>query len=49
MPSLKKPLKEDENKKFLLHAILFDKSKFTLKDAKEWLSNHKCLFYKKFK
>ena len=41
MPSLTKPLKEDENKKSILHAILFNKDKFTLKDAKLWLSNHK--------
>ena len=41
MPSLNKPLKEDLNKKSILHAILFDKSKFPLKDAKSWLNNHK--------
>ena len=41
MPSLMKPLKADEKKNSILHAILFNKDKFTLKDAKLWLSNHK--------
>jgi len=36
-----KPLKEDEGKKSILHAILFPKSKFSLSDAKKWLDTHK--------
>jgi hypothetical protein len=41
MPIRLKPLKEDEGKKSILHAILFEKSKFSLNDAKKWLENHK--------
>lgn len=40
MPVKLKPLKEDEKKKSILHAILFEKSKFTLNDAKNWLRTH---------
>ena len=40
MPVKLKPLKEDEKKKSILHAILFEKSKFTLNDAKNWLKIH---------
>lgn len=40
MPIRKKPLKEDEKKKSILHAILFDKSKYSLNDAKKWLDSH---------
>ena len=40
MPILDKPLKEDKNKKTLLHAILFPKSKFTLEQSKEWLKKN---------
>ena len=41
MPIRLKPLKEDEGKKSILHAVLFPKSKFTLNDAKKWLDYHK--------
>lgn len=44
MPILNKPLKEDENKKSLLHAILFPKSKFTLEQSKQWLKNHNYIY-----
>lgn len=40
MPVLLKPLKEDEKKMTILHAILFPKSKFSLNDAKKWLESH---------
>ena len=40
MSILDKPLKEDKNKKSLLHAILFPKSKFTLEQSKEWLKKN---------
>jgi hypothetical protein len=40
MPVKLKPLKEDEGKRSILHAILFPKSKFTLNDAKKWLETH---------
>ena len=40
MPIKLKPLKEDEGKKSILHAILFEKSKFSLNDAKKWLESH---------
>lgn len=40
MPILNKPLKEDINKKSILHAVLFPKNKFTLTSSKEWLKNH---------
>ena len=40
MPILDKPLKEDEGKRVLLHAILFPKSKFTLEQSKDWLKIH---------
>lgn len=41
MPIRTKPLKEDEGKRSILHAILFEKSKFNkLDDAKKWLENH---------
>lgn len=40
MPIRKKPLKEDEKKKSILHAILFEKSKFSLNEAKKWLETH---------
>jgi len=41
MPIKDKPLKEDINKKSILHAVLFPKDKFTLTDAKNWLKLHK--------
>ena len=40
MPILDKPLKEDRNKKVILHAVLFPKTKFTIPQAKEWLKSH---------
>lgn len=40
MPILNKPLKEDINKKYILHAILFPKNKFTLNNAKIWLKEN---------
>ena len=40
MPIRQKPLKEDEQKKTILHAILFPKNLFTLNDAKKWLDSH---------
>jgi hypothetical protein len=40
MPIKKKPLKEDEAKRSILHAILFNKIKFSLNDAKKWLESH---------
>lgn len=40
MPIRLKPLKEDEIKKSILHAILFEKSKYSLNDAKKWLEIH---------
>lgn len=40
MPIREKPLKEDQAKKNILHAILFPKDKYSLNDAKEWLKNH---------
>jgi hypothetical protein len=40
MPTKLKPLKEDEEKRTILHAILFDKSKFSLNNAKKWLEIH---------
>ncbi len=40
MPVKLKPLKEDEGKRSILHAILFDKSKFTFDAAKKWLETH---------
>jgi hypothetical protein len=40
MPIRLKPLKEDINKSSILHAILFNKSKFSLNDAKNWLNTH---------
>jgi len=40
MPIRLKPLKEDEGKKSILHAILFPKSKFSLNNAKKWLDTH---------
>ena len=39
MPIRTKPLKEDEGKRSILHAILFDKKRFTLDNAKKWLEN----------
>lgn len=33
-------MKEDEGKRVILHAILFEKSKFTLNNAKKWLETH---------
>jgi hypothetical protein len=40
MPIRLTPLKEDINKKNLLHAVLFPKVKYTIKQAKEWLKLH---------
>ena len=40
MPIRQKPLKEDEQKKTILHAILFPKNLFSLNDAKKWLDSH---------
>jgi hypothetical protein len=40
MPIRLKPLKEDKAKQNILHAILFDKLKFSLNDAKKWLESH---------
>ena len=40
MPNRLKPLKEDKAKQNILHAILFDKLKFSLNDAKKWLESH---------
>ena len=40
MPVKLKPLKEVEGKLSILHAILFNKSKFSLNDAKKWLETH---------
>jgi len=40
MPVRLKPLKEDEKKLTILHAILFPKSKFTLEQSKKWLESH---------
>lgn len=40
MPILNKRLKQDENKKSILHAILFKKGIFNLRTAKQWLNNH---------
>lgn len=40
MPIRNKPLKEDQEKKNILHAVLFPKNKFSLNDAKNWLETH---------
>lgn len=40
MPILAQRLKEDIGKKSLLHAILFPKSLYTPKQAREWLKYH---------
>ncbi len=40
MPVKLIPLKEDKAKQNILHAILFDKLKFSLNDAKKWLESH---------
>jgi hypothetical protein len=40
MPILNKRLKEDKGKKTILHAVLFEKKKFTPKTAIEWLKIH---------
>lgn len=40
MPIKLKPLKEDEGKASILHAVLFPKSNFSLDDAKQWLKSH---------
>lgn len=40
MPIRLKPLKEDEGKRSILHAILFPKDKYSLNDAKKWLDAH---------
>lgn len=40
MPKLNEPLPEDKNKKAILHAILFPKSKFNLTGAKRWLKEN---------
>lgn len=40
MPVKLKPLKEDKAKQNILHAILFNKLKFSLNDAKKWLESH---------
>lgn len=48
MPVKLKPLlreaskmpKEDAQKQSILHAIIFEKSKFSLNDAKKWLDTH---------
>lgn len=44
MPSLDKPLKEDINKKYILHAILFQKDMFNFNDALNWLKFHNHTF-----
>lgn len=40
MPILKHRLPEDEGKKSLLHAILFQKAIYTPKECREWLKKH---------
>lgn len=40
MPSRDRPLKADDKKKSILHAISFNKQKFNLNDAKQWLNKH---------
>jgi hypothetical protein len=40
MPILNKRLKEDIGKKSILHAILFKKTLFNPKTAREWLKSH---------
>lgn len=40
MPVREKPLKEDQGKRNILHAILFPKDKYSLNDAKKWLETH---------
>jgi hypothetical protein len=40
MPILAQRLKEDIGKKSLLHAVLFLKSSYTPKQAREWLKYH---------
>ena len=44
MPSINKPLKEDEKKKYILHAILFKKNIFSFNDALNWLNFHNYTF-----
>ena len=41
MPILDKPLKEDKNKRYILHAILFKKEFYGFNDALNWLKYHK--------
>jgi hypothetical protein len=40
MPILDKPLREDIGKKSLLHAVLFPKDKYSIKQSREWLKSH---------
>ena len=44
MPKLNKPLKQDEGKTHLLHAVLFPKNKYSIVDAVNWLNNHNLNF-----
>lgn len=40
MPILNKPLKEDEGKKAILHAVLFPKKNYNMTTAKKWLEDN---------
>jgi hypothetical protein len=40
MPKRDKPLKADEGKTHLLHAVLFPKNHYTINKAVKWLNNH---------
>ena len=44
MPILNKPLKADNGKSHLLHAVLFPKNNYSIGDAIQWLNLHNLRF-----